>query len=138
MKKLLLLLSVVFFIAGCSKDKQVVRQLDGEWKVVSIVYDNKAADKSDFTNDKYSFTKCNVKKGFCDGTYTTTDPDKGSITSNFQYSISEKGTKITIRMSFFGLVTETISDIVEHSKTKFVMSNIDKDNKKTVTTLEKM
>lgn len=139
MKKLLIILSFILVIAGCSKDKQVVRQLNGEWKVTSMVYDNVAVDSKDFANDRYKFEKCNVKKGYCDGALTSTDPDKGTVTTNFEYSISEKGTKIAIRMNVFGFLSqETISDILEHSKTKFVMSNVDKDSKKTVTTLEKL
>lgn len=138
MKKLLLLFAFAAFMVSCSKDKQVVKELEGEWKVASITYDGEAVDPENYAGDKYSFTKCNVKKDYCDGTQTTTDPDKGEVTNSFDYKIFEKGTKIEIRFSLLGFSESTISDIKEHSKSKFVMSDTDEDGVVTVTTLEKL
>lgn len=117
---------VLAFIAfACSKDQKVVRQLDGEWKVTEVKYNGVVDNSTDYSSWKYKFEKCKVSKGDCSGSWTTIDPTKGETTFDFTYSISEKGTKITINLNILGLTESTTGDIIEHSKTKFIWSEKD-------------
>lgn len=140
--KLIKLFSVAIVIGiiavACSKNQKVVRQLDGEWKVTEVKYNGVVDNSYDYSNDKYVFEKCRVKKEACPGTYKTVDPSKGETSFGFTYTISEKGTKITINLSFFGLTESSTGDIIEHSKKKFIWSVKDEDGDVTQTTLEKI
>jgi hypothetical protein len=150
MRKFLLLIAlpVVAMVAGCNKDQTVVKHLDGKWKTTSVTYDGVAAPSEDYAGVTYSFTTCKVAKGDCNGTMSYTDATKGNIDFPFTYSISDKGTKIMIKVNFLGQTDITNGDIIEHSKTKFIYSvnedETDEDGDPTgkkilvVQTLEKM
>lgn len=128
MKKIqLVLLALAIVIISCSKNQKVVNQLEGTWKVTSVKENGVAQPDSTYKNSRYTFEKCKVKKGACPGTLTE---DGKSI--GFTYDISDKGKKMTITV--FG-VSET-SDILEHSKSKFVWRSMD-GNDETETTIEK-
>jgi len=127
MKKLLfvsIILSTITF--SCNKDQKVVKELDGNWTVESRTYNGVAANKSEYQGLKYTFEACKLKDGDCDGSLSAPDSTKGTITFDFKYSISEKGTKFNLSLSLLGLPSETIqADILEHSKSKFVYSYLD-------------
>lgn len=122
MKKITLVttLLVAILVAGCSKDQKVVRQLEGEWKITGMTNDGAPADKEDYENTTYTFEKCKVSKGDCNGVMKYNDPSKGNMELSFLYNISEKGEKIAIKVNYFGLTQTTDGTIIEHSKTKFV------------------
>jgi hypothetical protein len=103
-------------IAACSKDQKVVKELEGTWKVTAVKEDGVAQPDSTFNTQTYSFEKCKVKKGPCNGTMT----DEGKALP-FTYSISEKGTRIT--MTVFGI--SEVGEILEHSESKFVFRSMD-------------
>lgn len=138
MKRIGLLLVVGLIAMGCSKDQKIVKKLaDGKWKVTAMTIDGESQPDSTFENETYEFEKCKVSKEDCNGTYTYEDPDKGTQTSSFTYSISEKGTKMTVNMEIFGFSTSTTSDIIEHTDSKFVWSNTT-DGTTVETTIEKI
>lgn len=124
-----LICGIIFF--SCSKDQKVVKQLEGTWKVTSIKENGQAQPDSLYSGDSYTFEKCKVKKGPCDGTWTT---DGKAVP--FTYSISDKGTKFTMTMNIFGVSESETGDIVEHSDSKFVFKSNDGGDE-TETTLEK-
>jgi len=137
-KFLMSLLVIVAIAIACSKDQKVVRQLDGEWEVTAISTNGVADDISSFENTTYVFEKCKVSKGDCDGSMKTIDPTKGEVTFPFTYSISEKGTVITINLDVFGFTDTSTGDILEHSKSKFIWSVTDENNDVTEATIEKL
>lgn len=117
MKKILLFLAAsAIIIVSCSKNQKAVNQLEGSWKVTSVIKNGTAQPDSTYNGMVYKFEKCKVKKGACDGTMTE---DGKSIP--FTYDITEKGTRMTITV--YG-IAET-SEIVEHSKTKFKWKTVD-------------
>lgn len=137
MKKFILVfVAVSMIVLSCSKDQKVVRTLEGEWEVTGMTYDGDPADVEDYQNTTYTFEKCRVSKGPCDGKMTTIDPSKGEVSYNFTYSIAEKGTEISITLDIFGFQTTTVSEIVESSKTKFVWVST-QDSVEVETTIEK-
>jgi hypothetical protein len=123
---------------ACSKNQKVVRQLDGEWKITEVKYNGVVDNVSDYSKERYIFEKCKVEKGACPGKLKSEDPTKGPISLDFTYSISEKGTKITINFNFFGIVSSDTGDIIEHSKKKFIWSVKDEDGDVLQTTIEKI
>jgi hypothetical protein len=133
MKKVILVLAtlLVVFVIACNKNQQVVKQLDGSWKVTSQTVNGVAAPDSTYKNTTYSFTKCKVKKGDCDGTITD-----GSFTIPIKYSVTEDGKKIKITYNFLGTSETETGDITEHSKDKMVISTT-QDGETTVITLAK-
>ena len=96
MKKIILLaaLPLLLFVTRCSKDQKVVKQLDGDWKTTAMTIDGDPVDAEMYENQGYTFEKCKVRKGDCDGSKSYNDPSKGEISMSFTYSISEKGEKI--------------------------------------------
>lgn len=144
MRKLGLILVIGLFAMGCSKDQKVVKNLaSGDWEITAISVDGESIPDSLLPDFVYTFEECKVKKGDCDGSYTYEDPDKGQQTQNFSYSISEKGTMITIttEIDILGIVSsETVTaDIVENSDSKFIWSSTDdEDGTVTETTIEKV
>lgn len=149
MKNIKTLLSVtllfVLVVTGCNKNQKVVRQLDGEWKVTEVRYNNTVQD-IDEGSFIYVFEKCRVKNEDCSGSYKITDPSKGTFTYPFTYSIKEDGTKIIINLSIFGQTSVSEGDILEHSRSKFVWSTeeVEEDEEgneikvKVVTTITKV
>lgn len=128
---------VALITASCSKDQKVVKQLSsGTWKVTAMTYNGESVPDSAYSKDRYTFEKCKVKKGDCDGEYTTYDPSKGEVVTPFTYSISDGGEKIMISMTFFGVPVNSTGDILEHSKDKFVWSSKDEYGDVTETTIE--
>lgn len=122
----LILFSAALLFASCNKDQKVVKELDGTWEIESRTIDGVAVPASEINGVTYNFKACKVKDGDCDGSMTVPDSTKGSVTFDFKYGISDKGTKFNLTVSVFGLVSETVSaDIVEHSKSKFVYKYTD-------------
>lgn len=139
MKKLLLLVTAIAFISnGCDKDQQVVRQLNGTWKVTEMKVNGQAEDPKEFEGTEYSFEKCRLKKdGECEGglTIMKIGAPEGS---SFTYVISDDGKKITITSaSAIGDDVET-GDILDHSKKEFRFTlNDDRGNSREIA-LEKI
>lgn len=133
MKKLLLVcLSVSLLFFSCNKDQRVVKQLSGSWMIESRTYNGVAAPASEINGITYNFKSCKLKEGDCDGSITAPDSTKGTITFDFKYSITEKGTKFNIKVSLLGIVSNSITaDIVDHSKSKFVYQYIDEQTTST-------
>jgi len=118
------LISALFY--SCSKDQKVVKELDGQWMISSRTYNGVSAPLSETNGVIYDFEACKVKNGDCNGSITAPDSTKGTITYEFKYSVSDKGTKFNIKVSVLGIFSENLSaDIVEHSKTKFVYKYIE-------------
>lgn len=140
MKKFSVVLSVVvvFFLiaASCNKNQKVVRQLNGEWEVTEMRYNNTVQDLDDGSYI-YTFEKCRVKNEDCSGSYEVSDPSKGSFTFPFTYSIQEDGTKIIMHVNFMGEINTSEGKIIEHSRRKFVWE-VDDDGDKMLTTIEKL
>ena len=124
MKKIFALLALVSVVLwSCSKDQKVVKELEGDWKVSAQTVNGVAVPDSEFVGITYTFTKCKVKKGDCDGTLSVPDPTKGTFTQSFTYNIQEKGEKININYAILGLPATTITGTIEeHSDSKFVYS----------------
>jgi hypothetical protein len=131
-------LLVAVTVIACSKNQKVVRQLDGEWKITEVKYNGVVDNVTDYSKERYIFEKCKVEKGACPGKLKSEDPTKGPITFDFTYTISEKGTKITINLNVLGFVSSSTGDIIEHSKKKFIWSVKDEDGDVTQTTIEKI
>ena len=132
------LISMLVFavvIVSCSKDQQIVRKLEGEWKVTEIKYNGVSADASTYENTTYTFESCKVSKEDCSGTMEAIDGTKGLTSFPFTYSISEKGTQLTINLDILGFTTTTVSEILESSSKKFVWSSTE-DGVTTETTIE--
>ena len=137
-------LVVIFIAASCNKNQKVVRQLDGEWEVTEVRYNNSVQDLEDGSYI-YTFEKCRVKNEDCSGSYKISDPSKGTFTFPFTYSIQDDGTKIIINMSFMGETNTSEGEILEHSKNKFVWATTEEEEDmdgntmevKMVTTIEK-
>lgn len=140
MKKLAIIIGIFTLLTACSKDQKVVRRLaDGEWEVTGYSIDGESQPDSTFSGNSYTFEKCKVSKEDCEGRYTYTDPDKGSTSSSFKYSISDKGEKITIKIDLYdtGITVSTTYDIVVNEKDKFVWSDTNEDGEVKETTIEK-
>jgi len=140
MKKIFALVALVGVILGsCSKDQKVVKELEGDWSLTGETIDGVATPDSLFAGTTYTFTKCKVKKGDCDGTLSSPDPSKGTVSISFTYNIQDDGETINIKYSFAGLPAATNKGtIIEHSDSKFVYSYIeDGGTEKVVETLTK-
>lgn len=89
-----LILSVMFF--SCSKDQRAVNQLSGEWEETewdySISFFGTSQNEVVPPPQKrvYTFEKCKVKNGYCDGVLTVDDTQS----QNFTYSVSDEGETI--------------------------------------------
>jgi hypothetical protein len=116
------LLTISVIVWSCSKDQKVVKELEGDWKVSSQTVNGVAVPPAEYAGTKYSFTKCKVKNGDCDGSLSAADSTKGTISTPFTYNIQEKGEIINIKYSFLGIVTTVKGTIEEHSDSKFVYS----------------
>jgi uncharacterized protein (TIGR03067 family) len=125
------LFMAIFIVVSCNKDQTVVKQLDGEWKVTAMKENGTAYDAEDFEGMTYSFESCKVSKGDCKGSVS-----QGAFKLDFDYNISDKGEKMTIKYNFLGTVISQSATIKEHSKKKFVFEVTD-DGDKVETTLEK-
>lgn len=132
------LLIGVFALTSCNKNQQVVKDLEGTWTVTEETYDGVPADPETYQGTTYTFEACKVKKEDCDGVITYSDPLKGTtVNTDFTYSISDKGEKITFNISYVGVTETTVADIEESSDSKFVFSSTDETGVLIVTTLEK-
>ena len=103
------LLIGVFALTSCNKNQAVVKDLEGTWNVTEETYDGVPADPEMYEGTTYTFEKCKVKKEDCPGTISYVDPLKGTQTTDFTYSITDKGEKITFMINYFGIV-ETTAD----------------------------
>jgi len=125
MKKISIILSALvfaaFLVTSCSKDQKSVNRLEGEWEITSMSYDGEAADKEEYEGLTYTFEKCKTKKGDCPGTMTFKDPDKGDQKFPFTYNVTEKGTKLTIKM----LTESTVWTISDQTKTTIKLEATD-------------
>lgn len=123
---------------GCNKNQKVVRQLNGEWEVTDYKINGTSVMSADEEGSiKYKFEKCRVNNEDCEGVMTLNDPEKGDMPFPFKYNISEDGTVITIKLSFFGEEDVQKGDIIEHSRSKFVWSYTE-DGEVQETTIEKI
>jgi hypothetical protein len=137
MKKIFALLALVAVtVWSCSKDQKVVKDLEGDWNLTAETVDGVATPDSELVGTTYSFTKCKVKKGDCDGSLSSPDPSKGTFTLPFTYNIQDDGETININYSFGGLTTTNKGTIVEQTDDKFVYSYTE-DSEKIVETLTK-
>lgn len=138
-------LALIVLIAACSKNQKVVRQLDGNWDVVSVKLNGQAQSDSIFSGTSYKFNRCNVKKENCNGTFNIEAEFfgiDGIVPIPFEYSITNDGQTITFIMDLAGTgAPETIeADITEHSNSRFVFAETTTDSTGTntlETTLER-
>lgn len=135
-KSILIIPFALLVISACNKNQKVVKQLDGDWKLTGEKVNGTAVTVSD--NITYHFDKCKVKNEDCDGSMSFTDSTKGSITLPMKYNVTEDGTKFTTIVNILGSDETTVSDIVEHSKSKFVFSYTDSGGDVWEETLEKL
>ena len=140
MKKISIILSALvmaaFLVTSCSKDQKSVNRLEGDWKITYFSADGEAADKEDYEGTTYTFNKCKVKKGDCDGSITAPDPDKGTITIPFTYNVSDKGEKMSITTDLFGFSSTTNYTITDQTKTTIKLEATE-DGMKIVQEMEK-
>jgi hypothetical protein len=127
----LAIILAVFTLAACNKDRQVVKNLEGEWKITAMTRDGKAVDKSDYEGVTYKFNACDGHED-CGGSVNF-EANGSPVSVDFKYTISDGGEKIVFKPASGETTT---SEIKEHSKSKFVISRT-KDNVETITTLEK-
>ncbi len=169
MKNIILVVFILAILAltstqfSCSKDKITIKELDGDWKVTSIVYNDTALEASYYENINEKCKQAKegeISEEDCPATMTMkinqANGDVVDITQEFRYRIEDKGTQlryliIKTSTSINGgdaqvvLCSEdsTINcsgdyTIVEHSDSKFIMEQVDSDGKITVTTMEKI
>lgn len=126
---------LLLFITACSKDQKVAKQLDGTWKIDKII--PKIGSEITDSLPTLSFTKCKVKKTTCVGTFKSSDGNS----AEFEWEIFEKGETFdfftttmpvdTLTLTINWAAVESIMymlgehDIVEHSKTNFVITRKD-------------
>ena len=124
MKKIAaLLLTISVIVWSCSKDQKVVKELEGDWIVSSETVNGVAVPAAEYNGIVYSFTKCKVKKGDCDGNIAIPDSTKGTYNQAFTYNIQDKGEVINLKISILGLTSVTTTGTIEeHSDSKFVYS----------------
>jgi hypothetical protein len=121
-----------------NKDQQVVKQLaSGEWEVTEMTVNGISLPDTSYSGTNYTFEKCKVSKGACDGVMSAPDPTKGSIDFPFTYTISDDGQMITITMDVFGFPSVESYHIIEHSKSKFIWETT-QDGEEVQTTIEKI
>ena len=111
-KVLSLFLIVMVVASSCKKNTQVVKKLDGTWKIESQTVDG-ANDTTDFSSDRIEFEKCNVNKEDCPGSITS-----GGTTLAFTYTVSGDGSSVTIKYTVFGFTVEQVYEILDLSKTE--------------------
>ncbi|MEX2597063.1 MAG: lipocalin family protein [Salibacteraceae bacterium] len=140
MKKILFSTFALFLgllvMTSCNKNQRAVKDLAGTWTVTDQTYDGVSVPKEEFEGTTYTFNECKVKKEDCTGSLTYNDPLKGSQTTAFTYSVSDKGETITMNMSFMGETETTVGDIEELTDSKFVFSS-NEDGTEIVTTMTK-
>lgn len=152
MKKLLMIGTVAtsLFLASCSKDQAVVKDLDGTWTITEFSTDGVAMDISGFTTKEITFTSCKLKaEDVCPATTTIGSADFSQV-ETFTYSISGDGTILTTntvsRVSTVGGVSETttcteecstVNTIVEQTSTSLVYTSTRDDGKVDKMTLTK-
>jgi hypothetical protein len=140
MKKLSIILSALvmaaFLVTSCSKDQKSANRLEGDWKVTYMSADGEAADKEDYEGTTYTFKKCKVKKGDCEGSISYNDPDKGNVSMPFVYNVSDKGEKLKITTTFMGFSTTTNYTITDQTKTTIELEAT-QDGTKIVQKMEK-
>lgn len=151
MKFTLMGFAVALVMFSCSKDQAVVKDLEGNWKISSYKENGKSEDITFVSQFTYNFTSCKLKKeDVCPASISTTQLGV-NLTQNFSYSISEKGTILTMTQlstvtSVGGLsntenctsnCTESYT-IAEHSDTKIVLTDVEDDGDVIELTLTKI
>jgi hypothetical protein len=90
MKKTIFFLLAIAFIATSCKNKNAAKTLEGTWNEVKI----NGVDVPTAVQDQIIFGKCKGgKKADC----TLTIKDASGISTNFDYTINDKGTTLTIK-----------------------------------------
>ena len=107
MKKLILLLSITYFLTGCSKDQRTVNKLDGEWNIKTLTINGQPV--SGLTGS-WEFEKCKQKKGECDGKITEIYGGATDIYT-FEYEVSDKGKEIEITLNSNGQLSVIKADM---------------------------
>lgn len=92
---LIVAICAAVLVAGCSKDNQRAKQLDGTWTVSTLSVDGENILEDDFTI-KFSFTQCKTTKEWCSGSMTQDFGDE-TDTEMFEWQLSDKGEKMTRR-----------------------------------------
>jgi len=154
MKKFLMIGAVAgsLFLASCSKDQAVVKDLEGTWTITEYSEDGVAQDISGFTTKEMTFTSCKLKKeDVCPATMTIGTADFTQV-ENMTYSISGDGTILTTTtvstVSTAGGVSQTetctgaddctsVNTITEQTNDKLVYTNTRTDGRVSKMTLTK-
>lgn len=120
-------------IISCSKEQLVLKILEGEWDVNSVVVDGVPQPQSAYKDQLYIFDKCNETDETC---YGRIKDESNNSKVEFSYQIGESLNDFT--MSYSGNFDEGfIYDVDEHTPTKFVYSFIDTMGSKTTVALDK-
>ena len=130
-------LTMVVVLASCSKNQKVVKDLEGNWRVVEMIRNDTTIDQSVYANDVYTFEKCKVEKEDCSGKIAT-EFLGAQLVIPFTYSIREDGKTIKIIWSLNGTTQTSEGNITEQNDKRIVIeepNDINGDNTKT--TLEK-
>jgi hypothetical protein len=106
-----LLLIVAGITSSCRKNVQVVKKLDGTWKIESQTV-NGVNDTTDFSSDRVIFEKCNVNKEDCPGSITA-----GGTTTSITYTVSGDGNTVTVKYVLFGFTIDNVYTIIDLTKT---------------------
>jgi len=133
MKKLLLIAVVGLFLTSCDKDQKALEDIaSGTWIVTELTNEDGENSFEDFTTwtGTATFDECDQENGDCTGkmVYTatrTTQEDVGGgnteplivnvdMTINFTYSISEKGTMISVETG--ASVVNSMSDFMGNTQ----------------------
>ena len=114
------LLPAIFLITACSKDQKMVQQLEGEWKVTDLKKNGISVDKDKYEGQVYSFEKCKVSKGPCNGSIS-----QHGFSLAFTYKITNDGGKISMTTTFLGSSETMSADIIKHYNKKIIISSLD-------------
>lgn len=123
-KFLLFFVPVAFLIlfASCNKDQQVVTEMEGDWRVVSEIFNSVPEDPAVYKDKVYTFERCGVKKRDCTGSFVYAGTDVP-----FTYSVFDDGKRIRINTDYPGVTPVEEGDIIEHSTAKLIFRFEDAD-----------
>ncbi|NNC93938.1 MAG: hypothetical protein HKN92_00140 [Chitinophagales bacterium] len=129
----LVLIVSIGLIASCTKEQLVLKILEGEWDVNSVVVDGVPQPTSSYKDQVYIFDKCDETDEVC---YGRIKDESNNSKVEFSYQIGETLDDFTL--SYSGNFDEGfIYDVDEHTPTKFIYSFTDTIGSKTTISLDK-
>jgi hypothetical protein len=82
-------------------NQMAVMKLEGRWKVIQESYNGEEQAPEDFEGYVYLFRECESRSSGCTGNVTYPDPDKGSVSEGFKYSVKDDGKILNIKTDYF-------------------------------------